>query len=66
LITTTIASSLVWALVFISLLLITLGPEGEDWKLRTIYGWIGERARIMLEVLKNSRLEESRTRRSRK
>jgi len=67
LITTTIASSLVWALVFISLLLITLGPEGEDWKLKTICGWIGERACIMLEKLKNSRLEESsRTRGSRK
>ena len=58
---------LVWALVFISLLLITLGPEGEDWKLKTICGWIGERACIMLEKLKNSRLEESsRTRGSRK
>jgi len=55
LITTTIASSLVWALVFISLLLITLGPEGEDWKLKTIYGWIGERARTMLEEFKVGR-----------
>ena len=37
LITATILSSLVWSLVFISVLLITIGPEGDDWKLSTLY-----------------------------
>jgi len=40
LITTTIASSLIWSLGFISLMLLTLGPQGDDWKLRGMLDWM--------------------------
>jgi hypothetical protein len=42
---TTILSSLLWSLIFISCLLLTIGPEGEDWKLKTIARWIAKRVR---------------------
>ena len=45
LLVTTILSSLLWSLIFISSLLLTIGPEGEDWKLKTIARWIVSRVR---------------------
>lgn len=48
-----------WAFVFILFFLIMFGFEGEDWKFKIICGWIGECVCIMLEKLKNLRLEES-------
>ena len=49
LLVTTISASLLWSLMFISSVLLTIGPEGEDWKLKTIARWIAKRVRASSE-----------------
>lgn len=51
LITTTIASSIIWSLGFISLMLLTLGPQGDDWKLRVMLDWARVRVRTSLSFI---------------